>query len=170
MSLLTQIEYTSWDSTEEKHRKTVLDFLENGKPGSHITGSAWIINATGDKALLTLHTKLNKWLQPGGHGEQNETVRDTALREAREETGLASLGLLSSGIFDIDVHRIPPNGDTPGHFHYDIRFILRGDEGEKLKISRESKGLRWVSFEEIPSLANHSPGILRMLKKSKELK
>lgn len=169
MSLFTQInEYTPWDNTEETHRKAVLAFLKNGNPGSHITGSAWVVDQTGDKALLTLHTKLNKWLQPGGHGEPDEAVRDTALREAEEETGLASLELLNPGIFDIDVHRIPPNGDTPGHYHYDIRFILLADGGEKLKISRESKDLKWVSFDEIPSLTGQSPGILRMLAKSKQ--
>lgn len=167
MSLFTQIdEYTPWDDTEETHRKAVLAFLENGNPGSHITGSAWVINHAGDKALLTLHTKLNKWLQPGGHGEPDETVRETALREAEEETGLSSLRLLTPDIFDIDVHRIPPSGDAPVHYHYDIRFILLADEGEKLTISRESKDLKWVPFNEIPHLTGYNPGVLRMIKKA----
>jgi len=168
MSLFAQInEYTPWDSTEETHKKTVLAFLESGNQGGHITGSAWVVNHAGDKALLTLHTKLNKWIQPGGHAENDETIQATALREAEEETGLMSLRLLSPGIFDIDVHKIPPGGDTPGHYHYDIRFILRADEGEALKISGESKDLKWVLFDEIPALAGHNPGILRMLDKSK---
>ena len=169
MSLFSQISaYAPWNSTEKVHKKTLLAFLKKGNPASHVTGSAWVINRAGDKALLTLHTKLDKWIQPGGHGEGNESVRETALRETREETGLTSLELLCPGIFDLDVHRIPPNGDIPGHCHYDIRFILRADDGETLTISRESKDLKWVAFDEIPALTGHSPGILRMLAKSKE--
>ena len=167
MSLFSQVnEYTPWDSTEETHKKALLAFLENGDPASHVTGSAWVVNPSRDKALLTLHTKLNTWLQPGGHGEKNEAVQETALREAEEESGLHSLRLLHPGIFDIDVHLIPPNGDTPEHYHYDIRFILLADDGEKLAISRESKDLKWVSFDEIPSLTGNNPGILRMLTKT----
>ena len=168
MSLYSQIcEYAPWDSTEEGHKKAFLSFLEKGNQGSHVTGSAWVVNRSRDKAVLTFHKKLNKWIQPGGHGEKNEAVRDTALREAEEESGLTSLRLLHSGIFDLDVHPIPSNGDTPEHYHYDIRFILLADDGEELKISGESKDLKWVSFDEIPPLTAHNPGILRMLEKSK---
>lgn len=167
MSLFSQVnEYTPWDDTEQRHKKTLLAFLKNESPGSHVTGSAWVVNHAGDKAVLTFHKKLNKWIQLGGHSEKNEAVQETALREAREESGLASLELLNPGIFDLDVHLIPPNGDTPEHYHYDIRFILRAKDGEKLMISRESKDLKWVSFGEIPPLTGHNPGILRMLAKT----
>ena len=40
------------------------------------------------KVLLIFHRKLFKWLPPGGHVDENELPSDTAIREAREETGL----------------------------------------------------------------------------------
>ena len=170
MSLFSQInEYSPWDTAEERHTQAVLAFLANGNPGSHVTGSSWVINPSKDKALLTYHKKLNKWIQLGGHGENNETVRETALREAAEESGLHSLRLLRPGIFDIDVHLIPPKADTPEHYHYDIRFVLLADDGENLRISRESNDLKWVALDEIPQLTGFNPGILRMLAKTRVL-
>ena len=41
-----------------------------------------------DRILLVWHKKLQEWLPPGGHIEQNETPDDAAKREALEETGL----------------------------------------------------------------------------------
>ena len=36
-------------------------FKRSCKPG-HFTGSAWLINPAGDKVLLTLHHKLQRWM------------------------------------------------------------------------------------------------------------
>lgn len=41
------------------------------------------------RVLLHFHSKLGKWLPPGGHIEPNELPDEAALREVAEETGLA---------------------------------------------------------------------------------
>ena len=38
--------------------------------------------------LLIKHHLFDKWVQPGGHIEDDETPEETALREVKEETGL----------------------------------------------------------------------------------
>ena len=54
----------------------------------HITGSAWVVDTTGERVVLTHHAKLGRWLQPGGHSDGDPDTRAVALREAREESGL----------------------------------------------------------------------------------
>ena len=54
----------------------------------HITGSAWLVNQTKTRVLLTHHKRLNKWLQLGGHADGNPNVLEVAMQEAREESGI----------------------------------------------------------------------------------
>lgn len=116
---------------------------------AHLTGSAWVVNGSGDKALLLHHAKLQKWLQPGGHADGDFDLLGVALREASEESGLASLRSFSLEVFDVDIHPIPARGSTPDHFHYDVRFVLMADEREELKESDESRGLQWVPLDDL---------------------
>lgn len=52
------------------------------------TTSAFIMHPTQPKILLIYHTKLQKWLQPGGHIELNENPLQALTHELQEETGL----------------------------------------------------------------------------------
>ncbi len=142
-----------------------LAFSRERKMG-HFTGSAWIVNKNRTHALLTLHRKLDKWLQLGGHADDNENLLEVALDEAREESGLTSLRLVDRSIFDIDRHVIPQRGDIARHFHYDVRFLIEAESDEPLTISSESKDLAWINFDYIGELVGHNSSILRMLEKT----
>lgn len=131
-------------------------------PG-HLTGSAWILNTTKDKALLVHHAKLNKWVQPGGHADGDENILNVAVREAEEETGLKNFKIIE-GIFDIDIHLIPERKDFPAHDHYDIRFLLIADEKEPILVSDESHDVKWISLNEIEKFTNER-SVLRMVEK-----
>src|ERR1700722_19816587 len=117
-------------------------------PG-HLTGSAWIVNRARSHTLLTLHRKLDRWLNPGGHADGDPDLAAVALREAREESGLASVRFLRPELYDFDRHRIPEHRGIPAHWHYDFRFLLEADSDEPLVISEESKDLRWVEIGRI---------------------
>ncbi len=52
------------------------------------TVSAFILHPTLPKLLLLHHSKLQKWLQPGGHVELNENPLQALRHELIEETGL----------------------------------------------------------------------------------
>ena len=133
----------------------------------HVTGSAWVVNENHDKVLLLEHAKLNRWLQPGGHCDGDSDVLRVALREAQEESGLTSLRVASTEIFDVDVHWIPErNGENfvPGHWHYDVRFLLRADENEAPQINHEAKAFRWVDLQEIMQFPEAS--LQRMARKT----
>lgn len=110
----------------------------------HITGSAWLLNPAGDKALLTLHRNLKRWMQTGGHADGDPDVLRTALREAEEESGITGIRPLCTGIMDVDIHTIPanPRKGEGEHLHYDIRFLLQAPH-EAYVISDESDDLAW---------------------------
>ncbi len=143
-------------------------FNRDHLPG-HITGSAWIINRSGDLTLLTHHAKLDRWLQPGGHADGDENVLRVAMREAKEETGLSNLVLRQSGIFDIDIHTIPGRREFPEHLHYDIRFLMTGDESDQLTITEESHQLAWMPLAKLLAVTQENDSMMRMIKKVQRL-
>ena len=137
----------------------------------HITGSAWVVNGTMDKTLLTHHRKLNKWLQLGGHCDGDHDVQRVALREAVEESGIYDIVPHSCDIFDLDIHEIPErrteSSVEPKHFHYDVRFLFIADEMSPLTITAESKDLRWVALGEVQTLTQEE-SMLRMVEKTRK--
>ncbi|MEO8359654.1 MAG: NUDIX domain-containing protein, partial [Vicinamibacteria bacterium] len=92
----------------------------------HFTGSGLVISEDGASVLLLHHIKLQRWLQPGGHGEPGETVgENVAAREVTEETGLvARLHPTAPRPFDVDVHVIPARKLDPQHEHLDLRYLF----------------------------------------------
>ena len=136
-------------------------FERTCRPG-HITGSAWLVDAAGERVLLTHHRKLGRWLQLGGHSDGDPDPLAVALREAREESGLA-VRSLDDAVFDLDVHRIPARGDEPAHLHYDVRFLVVA-EGERFQKTDESHALEWVPVGAVRSLTGEE-SVLRMARK-----
>jgi 8-oxo-dGTP pyrophosphatase MutT (NUDIX family) len=130
----------------------------------HLTASAWIVDAARTRTLLTHHRKLDRWFQLGGHVDGEADLAVAALREAREESGLTRLRLVTPEIFDVDRHRIPVRGNEPEHWHYDVRFLIEADPAEPLGISEESKALAWVRLEDVAGL-NPSESLARMVRK-----
>ena len=138
------------------------DCFERSCAVGHITGSAWIVNRTGERVLLTHHRKLGRWLQPGGHSDGEPDTLEVALREAREESGL-DLRALDEAIFDLDVHLIPARGCERAHYHHDVRFLVQAME-DRFRVSEESCALAWVPADRVGVFTNHE-SVLRMARK-----
>jgi 8-oxo-dGTP pyrophosphatase MutT (NUDIX family) len=134
-------------------------------PG-HLTASAWIVDAAHRRTLLTHHRKLDRWLQLGGHVDGDPDLAASALREAREESGLTKLALVSTEIFDVDRHRIPARGPEPEHWHYDVRFLIEADPAEPLVVTSESKDLAWVELARVAEL-NPEESLARLVRKTR---
>ena len=132
----------------------------------HITGSVWIINHSGESALLTHHKKLDIWVQLGGHADGDSNVQRVAEREAEEESGLVDLKTLSTDIFDIDIHEIPERKSEPAHYHYDCRFLLQAAT-ENYVVSDESHDLKWIHLSEMTRYTDEE-SVLRMVRKTPE--
>ncbi|HMB38614.1 MAG TPA: NUDIX hydrolase [Wenzhouxiangellaceae bacterium] len=139
----------------------------NFEPG-HVTGSAWLVDGSGEHVLLTHHRKLDAWLQLGGHSDGDPDTAAVAGREAEEESGLA-VELISRDILDIDVHEIPARKSDPAHFHFDVRFAFVSRSGRDYVVSDESHDLAWVPVERLRQFTTET-SILRMAKKWTELR
>lgn len=137
------------------------DCFERSLQTGHVTGSAWLVDASGLHVLLTHHKKLGMWIQLGGHADGDGDILRVAMREAREESGMDSIEPVSPRIFDIDVHRIPARPDEPEHLHWDVRYALRATGGKECTPSDESHELRWVEIANLNRLTQEE-SMLRM--------
>ncbi len=129
---------------QDAHRRTLLE--------GHLTASALVVDARFERALLTHHRKLDRWLQLGGHCDGDANLAHVALREATEESGIPDLAVLPTPI-DLDIHAIPARGSEPEHFHYDTRFLVVAPPGAIEVLSEESHALRWLASGELASLS-----------------
>lgn len=130
----------------------------------HFTASCWLVDRSGERALLTHHRKLGLWLQPGGHADGECDLRIAALKEAEEESGLRGLRLVG-GVFDLDRHWIPEHKGVPAHWHYDVRYVVRSGEHEAYVVSEESHDLAWRRIAELADAAGTDPSVQRMARK-----
>jgi 8-oxo-dGTP pyrophosphatase MutT (NUDIX family) len=130
----------------------------------HFTASCWLVDASGRRVLLTHHRKLDRWLQLGGHADGDRDLARVALREAEEESGLHGLQI-DPMIFDLDRHWIPERGEVPGHWHYDVRYIVRAGVNEEYVVSDESHDLAWREIVGIAEDAGADESMRRMAAK-----
>lgn len=130
----------------------------------HYTASAWLVDGAGERLLMTHHRKLDRWLQLGGHADGDRDLAAVALREAEEESGLVDLAV-SPEIFDLDRHWIPERGDVPGHWHYDVRYVVRATGSEAFAVSDESHALAWRDIAGMLEDPAIDPSIARMARK-----
>jgi 8-oxo-dGTP pyrophosphatase MutT (NUDIX family) len=167
------------DESEAVHLRGILEFLSRHADPfdrriaeGHFTASALILSRSGDEVLLLHHRKLQRWLQPGGHGEAGETSGEAvALREAREETGILDLELHPSAPrpLDVDIHAIPARPGEPAHSHLDLRYLVLAPDGSAItRQVDESNDLRWFGWPELEPL-DLDPGLCRAIAKARRL-
>ena len=132
------------------------DPFQRERLAGHFTSGAWLVSADGQRILMTHHRKLGRWLQLGGHADGDRDMARVALKEAEEESGLTGLSVEGDAIFDLDRHWIPERKDVPGHWHYDVRYVVRAGSDENYAVSEESLDLAWRPITEVALDADES--------------
>lgn len=131
---------------------------------AHLTASALVLDDARERVLLTLHAKVRRWLQMGGHCEDGDaTLADAALREAREESGIDGLrpaDAAAPGPSDLDRHPAPCAPGIVEH-HLDVRYVLIAPPDAQPVVSAESLDVRWFDVRRLP--ADVGGGVERMI-------
>jgi ADP-ribose pyrophosphatase YjhB (NUDIX family) len=89
-----------------------------------------------------------QWSIPGGVLEVGELVREAAVREAREETGLIVEPGELLGVFD----RVLRHADGRVQYHYVLIDFLCRPTGGELCAASDATEVRWFTREELPAL------------------
>ncbi len=153
-SVLAEWDTDDWHADSLRH--TMLAFLDSNpsaclranEPG-HITASSLVLDETGENVLLTLHPRVGRWIQLGGHCEESdETVIDAAFREAQEESGIDDL-TIDRRLLSAHTHPITCSLGVPTR-HLDLRFLVRAPTGARPVRSSESTDLRWWPVDSLP--------------------
>ncbi len=132
-------------------------------PG-HFTARSFVLSPDGQELLLIYHGKLHRWLQPGGHIDPEDVdVLTAARREVEEEVGIVDLSLVGTGLFDVDIHQIPPLRDEPAHEHFDLRFLFRATSAD-FTVGSDAKDGKWFAFDAI-SEAESDRSVMRAVEK-----
>jgi 8-oxo-dGTP pyrophosphatase MutT (NUDIX family) len=113
----------------------------------HFTASALVVHPASARVLLRWHQRQHAWLQVGGHGDPGETDPVAiALREGREETGLADLAPWpDAALLQVAIVDVPARGDEPDHQHADLRFLLATGDPDAARPENPQAPLRWLT-------------------------
>lgn len=114
----------------------------------HLTSSALVMDEHRTRVLLTLHPKVGRWLQLGGHNEDGDaSIRAAALRETREESGIEDV-TISAAPLRLDRHPVPCGGRMSEHL--DVQFLALVPADAKAVMSEESDDLQWFPVDALP--------------------
>lgn len=119
----------------------------------HATASAIILHPPSGRVLLRWHARMHAWLQVGGHADPGETrPLDIALREAREETGLADLRTwpdpVKPTVVQVVIVPVPAGRGEPAHHHADVRYALCTSRPQDATPESPKARLRWLALED----------------------
>jgi 8-oxo-dGTP pyrophosphatase MutT (NUDIX family) len=150
------------DAAQDALRHTYLAFLDRTSDAclrssvtGHLTGSVIVFDASLSYVLLTLHPRVGRWLQLGGHCEEaDETIHDAAAREAWEESGIPDLRVAEMPV-RLDTHPITCSLGVPTR-HLDVQFAAvtpPTSDGQPPAVTRsdESTDLAWWPADELPA-------------------
>ncbi len=150
--------FEPYDEAQAAQRAQILAFIDEHPDAlhrscleGHLTASGLVVDAAGERGLLTHHKKLNRWLQLGGHVDGDGDLARSALRECVEESGIDGLTVDPTPI-DLDCHRIPAREHEPEHWHLDVRFRVLAPAGAREEASEESHALGWFTARELRDL------------------
>lgn len=161
MDLFHEIKNYNPVNMQEEHDKEQMlrymeshtDYLERTDRIAHFSASVWTVNREWTKTLMVYHNIYHSWSWIGGHADGIEDLRQVAMRELQEETGVENAVLLSGDIFSLETLTVDGHMKrgvyVPSHLHFNVTYLAEADETEELKSNpAENQAVKWWTFEE----------------------
>lgn len=138
-------------------RRFPEDILTRENRIAHVTASGFVVNQDGSRVLMAHHNIYKVWAWTGGHADGEADLLSVALREAREETGVAHIRPLSTAIASLDI--LPVWGHVKrgkwvcAHQHLNVTYLLTADDTDPLRV-REGENTRvgWLPADRLLEL------------------
>ncbi len=152
--------YKPYNEQEEKDKDFIINFILNNKnclfrenKVAHLTASSWIVNKDFTKVIMVYHKIYDSWSWTGGHADGDSDLLKVSIKEAKEETGLTNIKVLSNEIYSLEVltvdGHVKKGAYVSSHLHLNLTYLLQADESEALKIKEdENKGVKWFSLQD----------------------
>ncbi len=178
MSLYAEIEkYKPINEQEVKDKEQMLEFIKKNPDYllrdnlvAHFTASVWTVNKERTKTLMVYHNIYKSWSWIGGHADGEEDLCAVAMRELKEETGVAHAKLVSKDIFSLETIIVDGHEKrgayVPSHLHMNVTYLAEADENERLVIKEdENQAVKWWTFEEALQVSTEPWMVERIYKK-----
>ncbi|RZK42954.1 MAG: NUDIX domain-containing protein [Hymenobacter sp.] len=127
---------------------TTLFAAETGYPTPKVDIRAVLFRGTDEILLVQEKLDGNRWSLPGGWADVGYTPFEVAVKEVREETGLATEAVRLLALLDKKQHPHPPQ---PWYIYK--AFVLCRVVGGAIQTNTiETADVRWVHRDELPQL------------------
>jgi len=159
--------YQPVNDQEVNDKKIILSYIEKFETDiltraneiAHMTSSGLILNESLDKILMIHHNIYKTWAWTGGHADGESDMLKTAVKEAKEETGLENIVPFKKDLASIDI--LPVYGHVKrgqyvsAHLHLNTSYALIASELDLPIVNEEeTSGVQWVPVDELSSYSN----------------
>lgn len=167
MGMMEELEnYRPWNEQEEQDKKEILRRLKSGEElysrenhAAHFTASAWVVSPDRTRVLLAYHNLYDSWAWLGGHADGERDLAAVACREAREESGLTQVELVTPEIFSVEI--LPVNGHekhgiyVSSHLHLNVTYLLQADPAQAVRARpEENSRVGWFALPDVPAVSS----------------
>ena len=174
--------YNPFNEQEKQDKKVAIDYittfpniLTRENEFAHMTASSWIVNKDRTKVLMIFHNIYQSWAWTGGHADGEDNLRNVAIRETMEETGIKNIKPLQEDIFSLELlcvdGHVKRGKYVSSHIHINVTYLIEADESEALAIKEdENSGVRWIDIDDAVQISNEKNMKVVYTKLNKKLK
>ena len=154
-------DYKPYNEQEANDQKQMLKWIDTGldlftreNGMAHFTSSAWVCDQSHQHILMAYHNIYQSYSWLGGHNDGDMNFLNVALKEAKEETSLSELKVLSDCPCSIEVLPVKAHvkrGKYVGaHLHLNVSFLFEADENAYVHIKEdENSRIKWIPIKDL---------------------
>ena len=129
-------EYEPANEQETEDKALMLSWLEHNDDAfsrenaiAHVTVSGWVVNKDRSKVLMVYHNVYDSWSWLGGHADGETDLLSVAVKEVKEESGLAEVHPVSEDIMSLEVLTVDGHEKkgryVSSHLHMNVTFCWK---------------------------------------------